>query len=138
MKKTKGFTLIELLIVIGLISILASIVLINLNSSRNKAMDTAIIMRMNQLAVIAEEWHEEHGNYAAFCNYSQTKIIFNAISSVKKYIFCHADSDQWVACAQLNAFDGRSKAWCIDNSLIRKPIDQIDCKENIKFCPTAE
>jgi len=138
MKKTKGFTLIELLVVVGLISLLTSIVLINLINSRNKARDIAIIIHMNQLAVIAEEWHGEHGNYAAFCNYSKTKIIFDAVSSVKKYIFCHADSDQWVACAQLNTFNVRDKAWCIDNSLIRKQIDQTDCKENIKFCPTAE
>jgi len=37
MRKTKGFTLIELLVVISIIALLASVVLVSLNSTRDKA-----------------------------------------------------------------------------------------------------
>ncbi|MEK7109166.1 MAG: type II secretion system protein [Patescibacteria group bacterium] len=56
MKKviSRGFTLIELLVVIAIIGILASIVLVSLNSARTKGKDTRIVSNVNQVRVQLE------------------------------------------------------------------------------------
>jgi len=65
--KKKGFTLIELLVVIAIIGILATIVLINLNTARNKAKDAAIKGALSEARLAAEMYYDNKGSYSEFC-----------------------------------------------------------------------
>jgi len=58
-KKAKGFTLIELLVVIAIIGILSSIVLVSVNSARNKAKDAAVKSNLANLRVAAELFYDD-------------------------------------------------------------------------------
>lgn len=62
-KGEKGFTLIELLVVIAIIGVLATIVLVSLNTAREKARDTRRISDMRQVALALGMYYDDNGSY---------------------------------------------------------------------------
>ena len=69
MKKftNRGFTLIELLVVIAIIGILASVVLVSLNSARNKGKDARITSNVHQVRLQIESEANNNGSYGIGC-----------------------------------------------------------------------
>lgn len=63
MQKNKGFTLIELLVVIAVIGILASVVMVSLNSARGKARDSNRMAAIRELQKALEFYYDKYGTY---------------------------------------------------------------------------
>jgi prepilin-type N-terminal cleavage/methylation domain-containing protein len=61
----RGFTLIELLVVIAIIGILASIVLVSLNSAKQKARDARRISDVKNIQIALEEYYNDNLKYPA-------------------------------------------------------------------------
>ena len=60
-RDTNGFTLIELLVVIAVIGILASVVMVSLNSARGKGRDARKIADFKSIATAFQLYYDTYG-----------------------------------------------------------------------------
>ncbi len=82
MNRKKGFTLIELLVVIAIIGILATVVLVSLNSARAKARDTRRLSDLRQTALALEMYaNDNSGLYpvSATCTNATFETMANTL-----------------------------------------------------------
>jgi len=139
-----GFTLIELLVVIAIISLLSSVVLASLSTSRLKAKDAAIKENMIGIRTLAGIYFSDNNNYLpsqgfVFCDSgnvdpgtmfsstgpSSAKRIAEAITQITSLIsevpsvICGAGANTFVVVARLNevGVGPNPTSWfCIDSS----------------------
>jgi len=86
---TRGFTLIELLVVIAIIGILASVVLVSLQSARKKGQDSRVISSVQQLRIAIES--EYNGNSYANAFTSSASATAYSFKGVAPYSILLAD-----------------------------------------------
>lgn len=89
--KQKGFTLIELLVVIAIIGLLATIVMVSLNTARAKARDARRISDVRQLQLALQMYYDSAGSYPAALSSLATTYI-NAVpkdpDGTNNYQYC--------------------------------------------------
>lgn len=82
----KGFTLIELLVVIAIIGLLATIVLVSLNTARKKARDTKRIAELKQIQLALEMYYDDNASYPNRHTYSTSSGWNSLASDLSAYI----------------------------------------------------
>jgi prepilin-type N-terminal cleavage/methylation domain-containing protein len=133
-KNSKGFTLIELLVVIAIIGILASIVLVSLNTARGKAQDVKIVSGVKQLKTIIESNYSGatypdltndspiYGGFVADGNpgTSTINILLNDINTLGGEVFVKTEPDTAGSAVFNYAIYGRlvstsTQYFCVDS-----------------------
>lgn len=109
-----GFTLIELLIVIALIGILATIVISNLQTARDKSMDAAAKETLASARTVAAYFYDDFGTYGRVSNRDVCCPASGGITCDSAYLGASMTEVHKLVTAA--ASENRKNAYCLANN----------------------
>jgi prepilin-type N-terminal cleavage/methylation domain-containing protein len=135
MKKQPGFTLIEVLTVIMIIAILASIVLVSLETARNRTKDVTIQNQLGQLRSLAEASYSLEDGYEDISDslhpdYSKYNLVSSKITEMEGALVWELSPDNKEYCAYSNLIRNTNDAFCVDstgNALVLQADPDLAC-----------
>jgi prepilin-type N-terminal cleavage/methylation domain-containing protein len=125
----RAFTLIELLVVIAIIGILSGVVIVNLNSARQKGQDAAIKNQVAQIRSSAIVYQDDNNNFstvnitpsvtasAAKCSTADTVFASSGITAAITGITGNAGSAPNCAFGTVSNASGLAASWVLFSSL---------------------
>lgn len=118
-KKDKGFTLIELLVVVAIVGILSGVILVSLNTARQKARIANIKANLKNMISQAGIFSIDTGSYANFCLDPKIVAMKDSIVNSGGTVNCFSTSSttnglSWAVSAFLNS--DNTKNYSVDQN----------------------
>lgn len=130
LKIRPGFTLLELLIIMSIITILATVILVAVQSARYKAMNAKIEADLSQIKISAEADYKKTFDYSKFFGATQNpstcqvgnedlKSLCNDIikADSQMRIILSPDGQSYAVEANLLPWKNPYKTFCVDNNI---------------------
>ncbi|OGE78211.1 MAG: hypothetical protein A2751_03580 [Candidatus Doudnabacteria bacterium RIFCSPHIGHO2_01_FULL_46_14] len=152
-KLSTGFTLIELLVVIAVIGLLASVIMVSLNSAKAKARDTKRKADLKQVATALNLYYDENnflpGNASGWCSlfiHGATGFTGNAMPAplLTKYMSSIPYDPIWAGDGNPNSYTADYLYYNVDNTngkfTLCANFEQdpgsltVTCGTNYKYC----
>lgn len=133
--KSKGFTLIELLVVVSLIGVLATLVIANMNSARERARDAQRKSDMRNIQTALRLYYNDNGGYplkavidAAWgVEWADDGVTYmnllpnDPLAPTQVYTYTYTDSETYTLKA------------CLENKSDDKGVADITCDSGYKY-----